>query len=176
MPYACIVHYLGFQGAYGGNDASKASKAIPSMRHENHSPGRCQLSPPFTGAVPGGCLRGGVMPKKVPSYRPKWAGQSKRETDAAYARTRDKDRKSFYDKPAWKRLQRAFLAQNPNCAECWRHGQLVPAVHVHHTRGMGADLELAFDQDYLESLCKSCHSRIHMREVNERKRGESASR
>jgi len=64
----------------------------------------------------------------------------------------------------WKRLRAAFLAANPLCELCKADGRLVPADLVHHKRKLtegGTN-----DWPNLQALCQSCHSRIHMTELN----------
>ncbi len=62
---------------------------------------------------------------------------------------------------AWKIIRKRYITAHPLCEECFKHGIAVPAEHVHHiiplTDG-GTN-----DESNLMSLCKSCHSRIHMK-------------
>jgi hypothetical protein len=102
---------------------------------------------------------------------------TKQETDRLYDRTRRNPRaKKFYDSATWKRLREWFLAHNPFCEQCWKRGDLIPATEVHHTEGLGEDLELAFDDSKLAALCKACHSSITMREVHDRARESKHAR
>ncbi len=62
---------------------------------------------------------------------------------------------------AWKIIRKRYIAAHPLCEECLRCGFAVPAEHVHHIIPL-ADGGTN-DESNLMSLCKSCHSRIHMK-------------
>ena len=64
----------------------------------------------------------------------------------------------LYGGKTWRRVRKTKLAMNPLCERCARRGRIEPATEVHHripVRAGGDPLDIAF----LESLCKSCHSR-----------------
>lgn len=75
----------------------------------------------------------------------------------------EKSMSGFYSTPAWRRLRDWKLSANPMCELCRRLGRLTPACEVDHILPInsgGAPL----DQDNLQSLCKTCHSRKTMAE------------
>ena len=59
----------------------------------------------------------------------------------------------------WKKIRNRYIKLNPLCELCKERGRFVPAELVHHK----VELEDGgtHDDDNLQSLCKSCHSRIH---------------
>ncbi|WP_283650794.1 HNH endonuclease signature motif containing protein [Ileibacterium valens] len=59
----------------------------------------------------------------------------------------------------WKRIRDRYASEHPWCEECLKEGRYTPVEHVHHRvplRQGGSH-----DESNLESVCKSCHSRIH---------------
>jgi len=76
---------------------------------------------------------------------------------------RDPDTYKHY-RSDWRKVRIAYLSTRPLCEECMKEGRYVPAEHVHHiveVRDGGGN-----DYENLCSLCKSCHSSIHMRRRN----------
>ena len=71
---------------------------------------------------------------------------------------------------AWRRARARHLAAHPLCETCKEAGRLVSATTVHHR------VKLADGGSHvpanLQSLCKGCHSALHLRERN-RGRGHS---
>jgi len=59
----------------------------------------------------------------------------------------------------WKKIRARYIKANPLCELCKAKGRYVPAEVVHHIM----ELEHGGTHDFenLQSLCKSCHSRIH---------------
>ena len=89
----------------------------------------------------------------------------KKERDRQYNRTRrNKASAAIYDSHWRKRFRPMFLDNHPYCARCLKEGVYEPATLVHHTIEIDEHPELAFDQDYCEALCASCHSRHHATE------------
>jgi len=87
--------------------------------------------------------------------------EHKRMAERQYNRYgRDPDTNKRYGR-AWKKIRARFLSQHPLCEQCEKAGRLTPAEEVHHI------LPLAdggtHDEDNLMALCKSCHSRITVR-------------
>lgn len=88
------------------------------------------------------------------------------------ARTREaapqKKGDPFYWSTRWRKLRAMVLADEPMCADPFglhaKFGDVVPATEVHHLepRSKRPDLELV--RANLESLCKSCHSKISRKE------------
>jgi 5-methylcytosine-specific restriction endonuclease McrA len=73
-------------------------------------------------------------------------------------RGRTKDR--FYDSPAWRALRREKLTLCPLCEICKAEGRITVATEVHHLKERRDHPELALSMSNLQSLCKSCHSRL----------------
>lgn len=67
-----------------------------------------------------------------------------------------KDRHRFYDTAAWRKLRDSYIRRYPLCAECLRHGKIIPAKIVDHIVPVanGGD---PFNEDNLQSLCQHCH-------------------
>ena len=62
----------------------------------------------------------------------------------------------------WRKVRKAFLAEQPFCVLCRRHGKLKEATVAHHIKAVrhgGAD-----DEENLMALCNSCHSALHARQ------------
>lgn len=57
----------------------------------------------------------------------------------------------------WHKASRMFLAENPLCAECGRHGIDAAATVVDHIKPHKGDMVLFWDQSNWQSLCKPCH-------------------
>ena len=76
---------------------------------------------------------------------------------------RDPDTNKRYGR-AWKKLRARFLLLHPLCEQCKGKGRLTAAEEVHHI------LPLANggtnDERNLMALCKSCHSRITVKNAN----------
>jgi hypothetical protein len=51
------------------------------------------------------------------------------------------------------------LSRNPLCVECERQGRITPATVVDHIIPHKGNLELFWDEDNLQALCKPCHDR-----------------
>ena len=71
---------------------------------------------------------------------------------------RDPKTKKRYGR-TWERIRKLYADTHPFCEDCYKRGIITPVEHVHHklplTEGGTNDFE------NLESLCKSCHRRIH---------------
>jgi len=69
-------------------------------------------------------------------------------------------RHDFYHSTVWRKARGRYKRLHPLCEECERRGRVVPADVVHHKVeiALGGD-PLSFDN--LESLCHSCHNKIH---------------
>ncbi len=72
--------------------------------------------------------------------------------------------KDWYNRPAWKRLRRSKLRDQPLCERCFKRGKLVVAIIVHHMTAHKGDWELFLDFDNLQSVCKDCHDGSIQRE------------
>lgn len=59
----------------------------------------------------------------------------------------------------WYRLRRWHLKAHPLCAQCKREDRMTLATEVHHKVDISNGGPLLPNEDGLESLCKSCHSK-----------------
>ena len=60
----------------------------------------------------------------------------------------------LYNRKAWKELRLDHLAKEPLCVFCQREGKLTPATVVDHITPHKGNLDLFFDDNNLQSLCK----------------------
>lgn len=105
-------------------------------------------------------------PKKPCSYpgcpkltNERYCPEHKKIMNAQYdARIRDRDAAEFYHSKEWKRLRQGFLLEHPFCEECWRNGKLTKASVVDHIVPIKQGGP-ALDENNLQALCVSCHSR-----------------
>jgi 5-methylcytosine-specific restriction protein A len=66
----------------------------------------------------------------------------------------------------WRRARLAYLADHPLCRKCEHDGYLKPATEVDHRIPHKGDLDLFWDQGNWQGLCRTCHSRKTMNEIN----------
>ena len=59
----------------------------------------------------------------------------------------------------WKKIRAMVSRDRPLCTECEKQGRLVVATTCDHIIPHKGDLTLFYDQDNLQGLCVSCHSR-----------------
>jgi len=71
---------------------------------------------------------------------------------------RDPKSKKRYGKH-WRDVRTAYLTANPLCAICWSAGKLTAADTVHHIKPLSEGGNNYWGN--LQSLCHSCHSRLH---------------
>lgn len=59
----------------------------------------------------------------------------------------------------WRKVREMYALAHPLCEECLKNGKATPVKEVHHKKptSMGG----TDDWENLESLCKSCHIKIH---------------
>jgi 5-methylcytosine-specific restriction protein A len=93
-------------------------------------------------------------------------------SDSYYCEQHRKERAKIYDRfgrdpvatkrynGAWRKIRASVIQANPLCAECQRHGRIVPATDVHHIKPLTEGGTHAWDN--LMSLCHSCHSAVTM--------------
>ena len=103
------------------------------------------------------------MPTRPGYLRPAHS-RARPPMDRSGAETRE--RKATYNTSRWGALRAMYLAHNPLCEECQRHGEIVPAEQVHHRLDLSVRPDMAFDMANLEALCRPCHSRETARRVN----------
>jgi hypothetical protein len=105
------------------------------------------------------------MPLNPPTHKPWWKTSGVPVHKPARENT---EWRKFINSQAWRRLAKLHLDKNPYCVRHLKRDEYVPATQVHHTKGQ--DMEHAFDEETLESLCVSCHSSVTM---SERHRGKT---
>ena len=64
----------------------------------------------------------------------------------------------LYDKRAWRRASKAFLARNPLCRYCEQVGKTRLAQVVDHIKPVSEAPELAMVEDNWQPLCTTCHN------------------
>jgi 5-methylcytosine-specific restriction protein A len=64
----------------------------------------------------------------------------------------------------WRKARTNYLRHHPLCAECERHGRVVPATVVDHIIPHKGNQKLFWDTSRWQSLCKSCHDAKTARE------------
>lgn len=76
---------------------------------------------------------------------------------------RDDFSKNFYNTPRWREKRKRYLQQHPFCVECLKGGTYVKATMVDHIIPIKQGGSM-FDDDNLQGLCWSCHSRKSIQE------------
>ena len=77
---------------------------------------------------------------------------------------RDPDFNKRYDSK-WKKIRARYVALHPLCEMCLKEGRYVPVEEVHHIKPLSQGGTHA--ESNLMSLCKSCHTKLHM-EIGDR--------
>ena len=74
-----------------------------------------------------------------------------------------------YNTSRWRKLRLYFLSNNPLCSHCLKKGIYTSATEAHHKiplssyKDLESKLEIAFDIENLEALCKECHIKHHQK-------------
>ena len=123
--------------------------------------GQIATSPVFgSRAVSPGAARfisgGEAMPRKPGEQ---YATKRRKYKERRYNASRPA-RHGFYATPEWRRLRDWYRGRHPLCEECQRQGRVRAAELVHHKVEISQGGE-PLDVGNLESLCRSCHSRVH---------------
>ena len=69
-----------------------------------------------------------------------------------------------YHTNRWTKLSRAFRAEHPLCAECYRKGVTRPATCVDHIEPWPICADRFYDRTNLQSLCEDCNNRKGQRD------------
>lgn len=89
----------------------------------------------------------------------RYCPEHKKLMNAQYdARLRDRGAAEFYHSREWRHLRQNFLIWHPFCEECWKNGKLTKASIVDHIVPIKQGGP-ALDENNLQALCVSCHSR-----------------
>lgn len=68
----------------------------------------------------------------------------------------------FYKSKAWKNTRKvALMRDNHLCVVCERNGIYKTAQLVHHLKEVRTDWDKRLNLENLESVCESCHQKIH---------------
>lgn len=84
--------------------------------------------------------------------------EHKKQANHEYNANRRPDFHKLYSSQAWRNLRDAQLAKMPLCTQCGRLAEL-----AHHVTEHYGNPELFFDENNLESLCRTCHEYYHRR-------------
>jgi len=76
----------------------------------------------------------------------------------AYEKYRASSSERGYGK-RWQRERKIYLASHPFCVECMKEGKYVIATDVDHIIPHRGDKALFWDENNLQALCHSCHSK-----------------
>ena len=121
-----------------------------------------QLMPLFKLCASPGCRRAVLLGEKYCE-----AHKERGEKQDELAAKRRESRRLKFKGPStdrgydyrWRKLRNRFIAQHPHCAECLKRGVITMATDVDHIIPHRGDARLLYDENNLQSLCKSCHSR-----------------
>ena len=89
----------------------------------------------------------------------KYCEEHKKMMDKQYDQyMRSRPAYDFYHSKEWRKKRENYLIEHPFCVECWKQGRLTKAVVVDHIQpiSMGGAL---LDDENLQALCPSCHTR-----------------
>lgn len=64
----------------------------------------------------------------------------------------------------WQKARHYFLLKHPLCVYCEKQGRVTAATVVDHIKPHKGDMELFWDSDNWQPLCKTCHDSIKARE------------
>jgi len=94
----------------------------------------------------------------------------KKANNKTYDKTmRSKDRAKIYNSKKWKDVRvKALVRDELMCVMCRAKGIDAKAEEVDHILELQDRLDLAFELDNLQSLCKPCHSKKTKLEKQER--------
>ncbi len=70
----------------------------------------------------------------------------------------------LYSTSRWKRLRSLILSEHPLCVYCEQVGEITPATVVDHIKPHRGDVDLFWDTNNLQTLCKHCHDSIKQAE------------
>ena len=62
---------------------------------------------------------------------------------------------------AWRVIRKRYVVEHPLCEMCLKENRMIKVEEVHHILPLSRGV--TSDEDNLMSLCKSCHSKIHVK-------------
>ena len=89
--------------------------------------------------------------------------------DKLYERERTAHRLNSYQRgytKDWAKARLYFLRRHPLCVHCLKDGKPNEATEVDHIIPHKGDLKTFWDERNWQALCKPCHSRKTMSEIN----------
>ena len=63
----------------------------------------------------------------------------------------------LYNTTRWRKLRRYILAHQSRCELCRKAGRITPATIVDHIKPHRGDIELFYNMDNLQAICKWHH-------------------
>jgi 5-methylcytosine-specific restriction protein A len=81
---------------------------------------------------------------------------------------RNVDNSAFYNSRQWRSTSKAFIFQNPTCAECERNDLIEPATCTDHIKPI-EEGGSKWSWSNLQALCNHCHAVKSGREAHSRK-------
>jgi 5-methylcytosine-specific restriction endonuclease McrA len=70
----------------------------------------------------------------------------------------------------WRKERKHYLALNPLCCYCLKQGKVTPATVVDHITPHKGDLNLFWDANNWQPMCKHCHDSVKQSEERGRTR------
>ena len=61
----------------------------------------------------------------------------------------------------WVKVRNIYIKSHPFCEECIKENKFTKATIVHHIIPVSVDENKKYDLENLESVCASCHKKIH---------------
>lgn len=87
-----------------------------------------------------------------------------------------KQTKPFYKSAAWQKCRAVVMLRDHYlCQPCLKRDRIVPADLVHHIKHLEDEPDLALDPNNLESVCNSCHNKLHPEKGSGKKEGATRS-
>jgi len=107
-----------------------------------------------------------TMPTKLPIHRPP-GHKTKKEKHKQYDDRRGSAHSRGYT-AQWRKARLLWLNQYPLCGYCEIRNMIVEATVVDHIIPHKGDMQLFWNKANWQSLCKTCHNRKTMRELNDK--------
>lgn len=90
--------------------------------------------------------------------------EKRRQRD--HDRTRGTAKERGYGK-RWRKIRDRYIAEHPLCERCLEDNRHVPTQEVHHIVPLARGG--THDNENLQGLCKPCHSKVTMEDINRRR-------